>query len=178
MARLTKLVLMAATLMAAAGVQAQIYGGAGVGLNSLKTTSTATGSAVTSNTGTVGAAAYIGYEFNENVAVEVEGRLTNLFAVTTQATTELDPASNSSNDAVVLAAVVLTQPLNDQFSIFGRAGLTAGLKVSSGGEAVKSTFAFGVGGRYHLDDKTSIRVEYTRYSDAVGAFGVSMQKAF
>lgn len=178
MARLIKVVLLAATLMAATGVQAQVYGGAGVGFNSIKTTSTATGSAVTSDTGTVGAGGYIGYEFSENIAVEVEGRLTNLFAVTTPATTELDPASNSSNDAIALFAVVLTQPLSDVFSVFGRAGLTAGLKVTSGGEAVNSTFAIGIGGRYHLDDKTSIRVEYTRYSDSVGGFGVSLQKAF
>jgi OmpA-OmpF porin, OOP family len=58
-------------------------------------------------------------------------------------------------------------PINEQFSLLGRVGaINATVKVSGGGQSVKSTdvkLTYGVGGAFNLNKQFSVRLEWDRY---------------
>lgn len=95
-----------------------------------------------------------GYRFTPNVGVEVDygqsGNSSSVFGTTYKVTaTQL--------------AVVGTYPINPQFDVFGKVGMSANKVSLSAGTCTncsKTDVLFGVGGQYNINQQVGIRLQY------------------
>ncbi|AQR70637.1 hypothetical protein BZG29_21730 [Janthinobacterium sp. LM6] len=136
------------------------YIGANVGRSEMKLSIDEAGSTKKSNTGYK---AYAGYDFTQNFGAEAGyvdfGKLTTTFDGD-----KLDVKSHA-----FYVAATGTLPLNEQFSLFAKAGVSQNrTKVSVVGENVndstnKTSAIFGIGAAYHFDKKLSLVAEYENF---------------
>lgn len=147
---------------------AQFYGAASANLSTVSSPSSGS---------TFGLGVLIGYELNPTIAIEVDGRMTNLFTTSNSSNNGLDATSNNQNNFAGLLAIVVSKRMSDDISVFGRLGYSQAIKVTTGNEAVTSGVAFGAGARFHINEQASIRAEFTRLPK-INSFGIGMQINF
>lgn len=116
----------------------------------------------------VGFGGFVGYNFNENIAVEAGAQSLGTFNVS-----GIDVNASAYN-ASLLAGVAI----NPQFSVYGRVGYGTLKAAVDGAQATVNSSLYGVGARYHFDKNLAVRVDYTRYASDTGVFSVGAQYAF
>ena len=127
----------------------------------------------------------IGYQIGETFAVEASYLDTGKFKY--RATVAGLPTSLDVSASTLHLAGLAFLPVGERFSLYGKAGYTSGnlggdVKVAnqsfkfdgSAGDSV----GYGVGVRFKVSDKISIRGGYDRYYSDVGGFTVSTQIFF
>ncbi|MCM2567223.1 MULTISPECIES: outer membrane beta-barrel protein [Janthinobacterium] len=147
------------------------YAGANVGRSELKLSGD-TPSVKKSNTGYK---AYAGYDLTQNFGAEAGyvdfGKLTTTFDGD-----KLDVKSHA-----FYVAATGTLPLNEQFSLFAKAGVSQNrTKVSVVGENVndstnKTSAIFGIGAAYHFDKKLSLVAEYENFGKVANGDGAKLK---
>ncbi|KAB8055632.1 outer membrane beta-barrel protein [Janthinobacterium rivuli] len=137
------------------------YIGANVGRSELKI-SDETGSVKKSDTGYK---AYAGYDFTQNFGAEAGyvdfGKLTQNF----------DGGKLEVKSHAFYVAATGTLPLNEQFSLFAKAGVSQNrtkatyneLNFSQNESQNKTSAMFGIGAAYHFDKKLSLVAEYENF---------------
>lgn len=108
-----------------------------------------------------------GYQYNKNLAVEVQftgaGKATDVAGNTTKA------------DALSLAAVGLL-PLNDSFELLGKLGVASTKTSSSAGAtnlgASRTGLTYGIGAQYNVTQNLGLRLVWDRYAVATSNAGV------
>jgi opacity protein-like surface antigen len=116
----------------------------------------------------IGGGGYLGYQINDNFAVEAGAQYLGSFDVRGTS------VSASAYNASVLAGV----PLNPNFSIYGRLGIGSVTDAANGTTAKVSKAVYGVGAKYNIDKNLAVRAEYTRLKSDTGTFGVGLQYSF
>lgn len=124
--------------------------------------------AITGLSSKVGAGGYVGYQINENLAVEAGAQHLGSFDVSGTS------VSASAYNASVLAGV----PLNPNFSVYGRLGYGSVTAAADGTTAKVNKAVYGIGGKYNINQNLAVRAEYTRLASDTGTFGVGLQYGF
>lgn len=124
--------------------------------------------AITGLSSKVGGGGYVGYQINENFAVEAGAQ--NLGSFDVSGTSVSATAYNAS----VLAGV----PLNPNFSVYGRLGYGSVTAAANGTTAKVNNAVYGLGAKYNIDKNLAVRAEYTRLASDTGTFGVGLQYGF
>ncbi len=140
------LALIAGTASAAPGTDSNFYIGADIGSSKFK---------VDGESGSkTGFGATLGYTLNPNVAFELSARRLG--------TWNKDGASAKAN--ALQASVLGIAPITNEFSLYGRLGLTRNsVKATEGGysgSVHKTKALFGLGASYQLAKNVSLRGEY------------------
>ena len=127
----------------------------------------------------------IGYQINEMFAVEASYLDTGKFKY--RATVAGTPTSLDVSASALHLAGLAFLPVGEQFSLYGKIGYTSGNlggDVKIGSQTFKfdgttsDSVGYGVGVRFKVSDKVSIRGGYDRYFSDVGGFTVSTQIFF
>jgi outer membrane autotransporter protein len=127
----------------------------------------------------------IGYQINEMFAVEASYLDTGTFKY--RATVAGTPTSLDVSASTLHLAGLAFLPVGERFSLYGKVGYTSGNlggDVKVGGQTFKfegttdDSVGYGVGVRFKVSDKISIRGGYDRYFADVGGFTVSTQIFF
>lgn len=124
--------------------------------------------AITGLSSKVGGGGYVGYQINENFAVEAGAQSLGSFDVSGTS------VSASAYNASVLAGV----PLNPNFSIYGRLGYGSVTAAADGTTAKVNNAVYGLGAKYNINQNLAVRAEYTRLASDTGTFGVGLQYGF
>lgn len=98
---------------------------------------------------------FAGYDYSERVAFEVGYNSLGSFASST---------SKSEVSGFEFAALG-KMPLNDQISLFGKAGLFKWTADNTTGKRSAADFMFGAGVDYKMNDNMSLRGEWERFND-------------
>jgi OmpA-OmpF porin, OOP family len=139
------------------------------GLSGVYVGGTIGSTAITDLGSKVGVGGFVGFKFNENIAIE--GGVQSLGSYTVAG----EKVSASAYNVSVLGGL----PIDPKFSVYGRLGygtLTATAKGASAADT--SSVIYGVGARYHINQNLAIRGEYTRLASDTGTFGVGVQYGF
>ncbi|MDN2715614.1 porin [Janthinobacterium sp. SUN120] len=150
------------------------YAGANVGRSELKLNVDGQGSEKDHKTGYK---AYAGYDFTPNFGAEagyVNFGKVKLYGE--------DASANLESSAFYVAATG-TLPLNEQFSLFGKAGVTQNRAKPSNnkdffdfdGSKNKTAAVFGIGAAYHFDKKLSLVAEYENFGKVFSVDGGNMK---
>ncbi len=103
-----------------------------------------------------------GYHFTQNWGVEVD------YAQSGNGDTGIPGVSYKADSAQAVA--VGTYPINNMFDVYGKLGVAANKISASGGGATctncsKTSFMYGVGGQYNINNSIGIRLEYDGLGD-------------
>jgi OOP family OmpA-OmpF porin len=144
------------------------YIGANVGRSELKLSIDQEGTNKKSNTGYK---AYAGYDFTQNFGAEAG------YVDFGKVNRTIDGTTLEAKSHAFYAAATGTLPLNEQFSLFAKAGVSQNrTKISisdaSGSESKNKTSAiFGIGAAYHFDKKLSLVAEYENFGKVASEGG-------
>jgi OmpA-OmpF porin, OOP family len=116
----------------------------------------------------VGVGGFVGFKFNDNIAVE--GGIQNLGSYSVAG----EKVSASAFNISVLGSL----PINPKISIYGRLGYGTLTAAAKGANEDTNSVLYGVGARYHFSQNLAIRGEYTRLASDTGTFGVGVQYGF
>jgi opacity protein-like surface antigen len=157
--------LAAIMAMTSAQVLAQVYGEVGYQATTIKTT--VAGNNVKSSPGAV--VGYLGYDLNDNLALE--GSLT-LGVGSADTTVNGASQSNPVSTKIDHGYGVYLKPkvrINESVEVFGRLGYTQGKSTSStatvSSSETKSDWAYGLGMSYALSTKTYLTATWMRLYD-------------
>ena len=150
------------------------YAGANVGRSEFKASVDGQGSEKENKTGYK---AYAGYDFTPNFGAEagyVNFGKVKLYA---------EDASAHLKSSAFYVAATGTLPLNEQFSLFGKAGVTQNrAKISFNndyfdfsGSKNKTAAVFGIGAAYHFDKKLSLVAEYENFGKILDVDGGNLK---
>lgn len=161
----------AAVVLLSAAVSAPVFAAdegfyAGVTLGNGKPNVT-TGAAALSKSSSFVYGGLAGYQYNRNLAVEVQftgaGKATDVAGNTVKA------------DALSLTAVGLL-PLTDSFELLGKLGVASAKTTASAGStnqgASRTGLTYGVGAQYNVSQNLGLRVVWDRYAVATAIAGV------
>jgi opacity protein-like surface antigen len=127
----------------------------------------------------------IGYQIGETFAVEASYLDTGKFKY--RATVSGLPTSLDVSASTLHLAGLAFLPVGERFSLYGKVGYTSGNLVGNvkvAGQSFKyegttdDSLGYGVGVRFKVSNKISIRGGYDRYFSDVGGFTVSTQIFF
>jgi hypothetical protein len=117
----------------------------------------------------VGVGGFVGFKFNENIALE--GGLQSLGSYTVAG----EKVSANAYNVSVLGSL----PIDPKISVYGRLGYGTLTATANGANAADtSSVMYGVGARYNINQNLAIRGEYTRLASDTGTFGVGVQYGF
>jgi OmpA-OmpF porin, OOP family len=116
----------------------------------------------------VGVGGFVGFKFNDNIAVE--GGIQNLGSYSVAG----EKVSASAYNISVLGSL----PIDPKISIYGRLGYGTLTAAAKGANEDTNSVLYGVGARYHFSQNLVIRGEYTRLASDTGTFGVGVQYGF
>ncbi|PVX37658.1 outer membrane beta-barrel protein [Janthinobacterium sp. 78] len=155
--------------------QAQgVYVGGNVGRSELKVSADQEGSRKKSDTGYK---VYAGYDFTQNFGAETGyvalGKIKDSFE---------DARSEIKSHAFYVAATG-TLPVNEQFSLFAKAGVSQNrtkvsyseLNFSESESHNKTSALFGIGAAYHFDKKLSLVAEYENFGTVASEDGSKLK---
>jgi opacity protein-like surface antigen len=116
---------------------------------------------------------FAGFKFNQNIAME--GAYTSFGSVNSN----IVPAASVKSNALSLSAV-LSAPLSDSFSIYGKLGVAS---VKSDGAYLganvvgtsKTGVTAGAGVQFNINQSAGIRLGYDSYQSALGAGTANIQ---
>ncbi len=110
-----------------------------------------------------------GYQYNKNLATEVQ--FTGLGKVT-------DVAGNSTKGDAFSLSVVGMLPVSDSFELLGKLGVASSKTTSSGAAAnqgaTRTGLTYGIGAQYNVNQNFALRAGYDRYSVATSNAGVKV----
>jgi opacity protein-like surface antigen len=158
------------TCAAMAGAQAQTASSSmtAPAMKGLYVGGTVGSTAITGLSSKVGVGGYVGYQFNENIAIEAGAQSLGSFDISGTS------VSASAYNASVLAGV----PLNPNFSVYGRLGYGSLTAAATGATAKVNSAVYGIGAKYNIDKNLAVRAEYTRLASDTGTFSAGLQYAF
>ena len=104
-----------------------------------------------------------GYRFTQNVGVEVG---------IAQSGSSSSVGGASYKAAATQVAAVGTYPINQQFDVFGKLGMSANKATFSGAtcdSCSKTSVMFGVGGQYNINQNIGVRLQYENLGKATNS---------
>lgn len=151
-----------------------IYAGANIGRAELKVSADQEVSRKDNDTGYK---VYAGYDFTQNFGAEAGyvdfGKLSQNF----------DGMKSAIKNHAFYVAATGTLPLNEQFSLFAKAGVAqnrakltvSALNFSDSESHNKTSALFGIGAAYHFDKKLSLVAEYENFGKVASEDGAKLK---
>lgn len=141
---------------------------AGVTLGSGKPNVTPAAGAALSKTSKFIYGGLLGYQYNKNVATEVQ------YTGVGQAT---DAAGNTAKGDALSLTMVGMLPLSDNFELLGKLGVASAKTTTAGAGATnqgasRTGLTYGIGAQYNVNGNLGLRVGYDRYAVATSNAGV------